>query len=104
MAKAIFLAALSLMTLIGPVRAENLYCATMIALGRYDVPHEVITQIRSEISLNWSKATGEKLNPENLDKIIIACVDDPGKPVADVVKMLVTQDRSEGHKFALDSH
>ena len=53
----------------------------MIALGRPSTPPQVIVRLRLEIGLHWTRATGEALESADLDKIIIACVDNPSATI-----------------------
>jgi hypothetical protein len=76
MVKAAFAAAMLLMSSAN-ARADRLYCATMIALGKPSTPYPLIVRLRLEIGLQWSRATSETLEGADLDKVIIACVDNP---------------------------
>jgi hypothetical protein len=88
MVKAAFAAAMFLM-FSANARADRLYCATMIALGRPSTPHPVIVRLRLEIGLQWSRATGETLEDADLDKVIVACVDNPSATTQNVIQTIV---------------
>src|ERR1700733_3345294 len=88
MVKAAFAAAMLLM-FSRNARADRLYCATMIALGKPSTPHPVIVRLRLEIGLQWSRATGETLEGADLDKVIVACVDNPSATIQNVVQTIV---------------
>jgi hypothetical protein len=70
-------------------RADQLYCATMIALGRPSTPHPVIVRMRLEIGLQWSRVTGMPLEDADLDEVIVNCVDDPSATIQNVVQTMV---------------
>jgi hypothetical protein len=91
MVKAAFAAAMLLM-LSANARADGLYCATMIALGRPSIPHPVIVRLRLEVGLHWTRATGEALEDADLNKIIIACVDNPSATIKNVVQTIVAHE------------
>jgi hypothetical protein len=91
MVKAAFAAAMLLM-LSANARADGLYCATMIALGRPSTQHPVIVRLRLEVGLHWTRAIGEALEDADLDKIIIACVDNPSATIKNVVQTIVAHE------------
>lgn len=68
--------------------ADNLFCATMIAVGKPSTPRPMIIRMRLEIGVQWSRVTGEALEYADLDRIIVACVDDPSASIKHVVRTL----------------
>jgi hypothetical protein len=89
MVKAAFAFAMFLMMFSANARADRLYCATMIALGTPTTPHPVIVRLRLEIGLQWTRTTGETLEEADLDKVIVACVDNPSATIQNVVQAMV---------------
>jgi hypothetical protein len=87
MVRAVF--AIGMMLLVSTnARADRLYCATMIALGKQSVPKPLIVRMRLEIGLQWTRMTGEPLEDAKLDEIIFACVDNPSSSIQAVIQTL----------------
>jgi hypothetical protein len=90
MGKVAFAAAMLLM-FSANARADRLYCATMIALGKPSTPYPLIVRLRLEIGLQWSRETDETLEGADLDKVIVACVDNSSATIQNVVQTIVAQ-------------
>jgi hypothetical protein len=89
MVKAVF--AFGIMLLVcANARADGLYCATMIALGKQSVPKPLIVRMRLEIGLQWTRTTGGPLEAAEMDEIIFACVDNPASSIQAVIQSLAT--------------